>query len=59
MQMRNNSRALYIYNATVTVGEVQISNWSNNVGQEWMFTSQGNNTFSEGLHRRPLISSGN
>jgi len=46
--MNDNNRALYINNATATVGEVQTSNWSDNVNQEWVFTSQGNNTFRVG-----------
>jgi endo-1,4-beta-xylanase len=42
------NRALYIYNATATVGEVQMSDWSYNADEEWVFTSQGNNIYRVG-----------
>ncbi len=42
------NHALYIYNATATVGEVQMSDWSYNADEEWVFTSQGNNIYHVG-----------
>jgi hypothetical protein len=46
--MSDNNGALYVFNATATVGEVQTSKWSENAGQEWVFTSQGNNIYRVG-----------
>jgi hypothetical protein len=33
------------YNTTATVGGVQTYNWSDDVNQEWVFSSKGNNTY--------------
>ena len=46
--VNNTSRALYIENASATIGEVEMSNWSNNIGQEWVFTPEGNHTYRIG-----------
>ena len=42
------NRAVYIDNPTETVAEVRMSDWSDNAGEEWVFTSQGNNMFRVG-----------
>jgi endo-1,4-beta-xylanase len=46
--LSSENRALYIDNATATVGEVRISDWSDIASEEWVFTSQGNNMFRVG-----------
>jgi endo-1,4-beta-xylanase len=46
--MSDNNGALYVFNATETVAEVDMSRWSENASQEWVFTSQGNNIYRVG-----------
>ncbi|UJR18881.1 hypothetical protein I4U23_022009 [Adineta vaga] len=37
--------ALNAYNATASIGTVQINNWTGDFNQEWSITVQGNNTY--------------
>jgi len=41
----NKKRVLGAYNTTATVGGVDVVQWSNDVNQEWAFSSTGNNTY--------------
>jgi len=41
----SNTRALYIYNASATIGQVQMSNWSNDFREEWVFTYKNHNIY--------------
>jgi hypothetical protein len=46
-QSANNS-ALHGYNTSATVGGVETNSWTGDFNQEWVITSQGNNTYLVG-----------
>ena len=46
--LSNTNLALYTPNANATVGQVQVSSWSNSYDQEWVLTLQENNTYRVG-----------
>jgi endo-1,4-beta-xylanase len=41
----HNNGVLGAYNATATIGGVQMFNWTSDVNQKWAFSPQGNNKF--------------